>query len=78
MRKLLFATVALSILTTPSLAQKKEDDPMAILEREKKAQADQVDRQYKRTLEQTRKDGNAANSANDPWANMRTPTDGKR
>ena len=51
---------------------------MVILEREKKAQADQVDRQYKRTLEQTRKDGNAANSANDPWANMRTPTDGKR
>lgn len=78
MRKLLFAIVALSILTTPSLAQKKEDDPMAILEREKKAQADQVDRQYKRTLEQTRKDGDAAATANDPWANMRTPTDGKR
>ena len=78
MRKLLFAAVALSILTTPSLAQKKDDEPLAILDREKKQQADQVDRQYKRTLEQTRKDGNAANSANDPWANMRTPTDGKR
>jgi hypothetical protein len=77
MRKLLFAAVALSILSTPSLAQKKdENEPLVILEREKKQQADQVDRQYKRTLEQTRKD--AAATANDPWANMRTPTDGKR
>jgi hypothetical protein len=78
MRKLLFSAVALSILTTPSLAQKKDDEPLVILDREKKQQAEQVDRQYKRTLEQTRKDGNAAATANDPWANMRTPTDGKR
>jgi len=78
MRKLLFSAVALSILTTPSLAQKKDDEPLVILDREKKQQAEQVDRQYKRTLEQTRKDGDAAATANDPWANMRTPTDGKR
>ncbi|HKS83976.1 MAG TPA: hypothetical protein VJR71_00715 [Pseudolabrys sp.] len=78
MRKLLFAAVALGILTPPSFAQKRDDDPLVILDREKKAQADQVDRQYKRTLEQTRKDSAAAAAANDPWANMRAPTDGKR
>ena len=77
MRKLLLATIALGILTTPSFAQQKDDDPMVLLDKEKKQQAEQVDRQYKRTLHETRKN-NAAAAPSDPWANMRIPTDGKR
>jgi hypothetical protein len=80
MRRLLFAVIALGILTAPSFGQGrlKDDDPLMILDREKKQQSEQVDRQYKRTLEQTRKDSAAAAAANDPWANMRAPNDGKR
>ena len=78
MKKLLFAAVALGILTSPSFGQRlKDDDPLIILEKEKKAQSEQVDRQYKRTLEQTRKE-NAAAASNDPWANMRAPNEKKR
>jgi len=78
MRKLVFATVALGILTAPAFAQKGEDEPLAVLEREKKQQAEQVDRQYKRTMDRIRKDGDTAAVRTDPWANMRAPNDGKR
>ena len=79
MRKLVFTTVALGILTAPAFAQKKGDDePLAILERDKKQQAEQVDQQYKRALEHTRKGADTAATRTDPWANMRAPNDGKR
>ena len=78
MKKLIFGAVALTILAAPAFAQKKDDDPLVILEREKKQQAEQVDQQYKRTIERTRKDGDTAAARTDPWANMRAPNDGKR
>ncbi len=49
-----------------------------ILEREKKQQADAVDRQYHRTLDQTRKNMEETATSNDPWANMRAPNDRKK
>ena len=76
MKKLLFGTVALAVLAAPALAQKKDDEPLQIQEREKKQQAEQLDQQYKRTLDRTRKENEAAR--NDPWANMRAPKEDKR
>jgi hypothetical protein len=77
MKKLVFGAVTLAVLAAPAFAQKKDDEPLQILEREKKQQAEQVDQQYRRTMERTRKDGDTA-ARNDPWANMRAPNDGKR
>jgi Ni/Co efflux regulator RcnB len=78
MKKLLFSAVALAVLAAPAFAQKKDDEPLQILEREKKAQAEQLDQQYKRAMERSRKNGDAASGRSDPWTNMRTPNDGKR
>ena len=46
--------------------------------REKKQQAEQLDQQYKRAMERSRKDADTASVRTDPWANMRAPNDGKR
>ena len=77
MRRLVISAIVLGILGTPAFAQKRDDDPLVIMEKEKKQRAEAVDKQYKRTLEQTRKESDAANRS-DPWANMRGPNDGKR
>ena len=76
MKRLLLGAVALVVLAAPAFAQKKDDDPLMVLEREKKQQAEQLDQQYKRTLDRTRKENETARS--DPWANMRAPKEDKR
>ena len=78
MKRLLFGAVALAVLAEPAFAQKKDDEPLAILDREKKQQAEQLDQQYKRQMERSRKEGDTAAARSDPWANMRAPNDGKR
>jgi hypothetical protein len=80
MKKLVLTALALSVLSTPALAQKgsKDNEPLAILEREKQQQAEQLDQQYKRQMERSRKDADTAAARNDPWSNMRAPNDGKR
>ena len=79
MRKLLASAVILAILSSPAFAQlqqKKEDDPLMVLEKEKQKQAEALDKQYKRMMERSRKDMETPKT--DPWSNMRTPNDGKR
>ena len=44
-------------------------------EKVEKSAADQVDRQYKATLDKTRKE--VAAPPTDPWSNMRSPTPAK-
>lgn len=80
MKKLVLTALALSVLSTPALAQKgnRDNEPLAILEREKKQQAEQLDQQYSRQVERSRREGNTAAARTDPWANMRAPNDGKR
>ncbi|HZP71316.1 MAG TPA: hypothetical protein VFB29_15355 [Pseudolabrys sp.] len=78
MKRLILGATALAILAAPAFAQKKDDEPLAILEREKKQQAEQVDQQYQRTINRTRRETDSASARTDPWANMRSPTDGKR
>ena len=76
MRKAVASVIVLAILTLPAFAQKKEDEPLEILEKEKQKQAEALDKQYKRMMERNRKDGDTPRT--DPWATMRTPNDGKR
>ena len=80
MKKLVLTTLALSVLSTPALAQKgnRDNEPLAILDREKKQQAEQLDQQYSRQIERSRKNNDTAAARTDPWANMRAPNDGKR
>ncbi len=78
MKKLVFGAVALVVLAAPAFAQTKDSEPLEILEREKKQQAEQVDQQYKRTMDRSRKDADTAAARTDPWANMRAPNDRKR
>jgi hypothetical protein len=80
MKKLLFGAIALVVLAAPAFAQKgsKDSEPLMILEREKQKQAEQVDQQYQRAMERSRKGGDTAAARSDPWANMRAPNDGKR
>jgi len=78
MRKILLSAVALVILSGPAFAQKsRDDDPIMIQERDKQQQAQALDKQYKRTLDQTRKESDAR-VRTDPWANMRGQNDSKR
>jgi hypothetical protein len=78
MRKILSSALALAILSGPAFAQQsRDDDPIMIQERDKEQQAKALDKQYKRTLDQTRKE-NDARTRTDPWANMRGQNDGKR
>ena len=78
MKKIIASAIVLGILTGPVFAQKsRDDDPIMIQERDKQQQAQALDKQYKRTLDQTRKDGSAP-VRSDPWANMRGQNDSKR
>jgi len=78
MRKILSSALALAILSGPAFAQQsRDDDPIMIQERDKEQQAKSLDKQYKRTLDQTRKESDAR-ARTDPWANMRGQSDGKR
>jgi len=79
MKKIVASAIVLGLLAGPVFAQKsRADDPIMIQERDKQEQAEALDKQYKRTLDQTRKEGDAP-VRSDPWANMRGPkNDGKR
>ena len=78
MRKLLASAIVLAILTCPAFAQqqKKDDEPLMILERDKERQAEALDKQYKRMIDRSRKDTETPKT--DPWSNMRAPNDSKR
>lgn len=82
MKKLLFGAIALVVLAAPAFAQKmmggKDSEPLEILERDKKQQAEQLDQQYKRQMERSGKNSDTAAARTDPWANMRAPNDSKR
>lgn len=78
MKKIVASAIVLGLLGGPVFAQKsRADDPVMIQERDKQQQAEALDKQYKRTLDQTRKEADAP-VRSDPWANMRGPNDGKR
>jgi hypothetical protein len=77
-RKIAASAIVLGLLGGPVFAQaSRPDDPIMIQEKDKQQQAEALDKQYKRTLDRTRKESEAP-VRSDPWANMRGANDGKR
>lgn len=78
MKKIVASIILLGILGAPAFAQRlKDDDPLMVQERNRKQQTEAVDKQYTRTLGQTRRESDTP-VRNDPWSNMRAPNDVKR
>jgi len=50
-------------------------EPLEHMDRDKKQQADAVDKQYKKMMDRNRKE--SENQKSDPWSNMRAPNEGK-
>jgi hypothetical protein len=75
MKKLAVSAFMLGTLTAPAFAQSKDMEPLELMDRDKKQQADVVDKQYKKMMDRNRKEGE--NQKSDPWSNMRAPNEGK-
>jgi hypothetical protein len=76
MRALIVGAVMVGCFARPVYAQKQEDKtPLQLEDDQKKRDADAIDRQYKSTLDRTRK--NTTETRADPWSNMRGNDDSK-
>jgi len=75
MKKLAVIAFMLGTLTAPAFAQSKDMEPLELMDRDKKQQADAVDKQYKKMMDRNRKE--SENQKSDPWSNMRAPNEGK-
>jgi len=75
MKKLAMTAFMLGTLTAPAFAQSKDMEPLELMDRDKKQQADAVDKQYKKLMDRNRKE--SENQKSDPWSNMRAPNEGK-
>ena len=75
MKKLAVTAFMLGTLTAPAFAQSKDMEPLELMDRNKKQQADAVDKQYKKMMDRNRKE--SENQKSDPWSNMRAPNEGK-
>jgi len=75
MKKLAVSAFMLGTLTAPAFAQSKDMEPLELMDRDKKQQADAVDKQYKKLMDRNRKE--SENQKSDPWSNMRAPNEGK-
>jgi hypothetical protein len=74
LRALIVGAVLTGCLASPVYAQKKT--PMQLIDEQKKKDAEEADKQYKSTMERTRKDA-VETRASDPWQNMRGADDSK-
>jgi hypothetical protein len=78
MKRLLAIAIAFSWIVGPAYAaERKDDDPLVLLEKDKKQDREAVDRQYHRALEQT-STGSTAPVKTDPWTNMRGATNANK
>jgi hypothetical protein len=75
MKKLAVTAFMLGTLTAPAFAQSKDMEPLELMDRDKKQQADALDKQYKKLMDRNRKE--SENQKSDPWSNMRAPNEGK-
>ena len=75
MKKLAVTAFMLGTLTAPAFAQSKDMEPLELMDRDKKQQADAVDKQYKKMMDRNRTE--SENQKSDPWSNMRAPNEGK-
>ena len=77
MKRFTIAAIVLGLLAGPAFAQGKgqKSGSGQEVDEAKAKEAEAIDRQYKSTLERTRKD--VAPVHTDPWSNMRGAADGK-
>ena len=77
MKRIIAATIVLASLTGGVFAQtsKDDDEPIKMEQRQKKLEAEAVDKRYQSTLDKTRKD--TAATPVDPWSNIRGASDAK-
>jgi N-methylhydantoinase B/oxoprolinase/acetone carboxylase alpha subunit len=76
MKRIIAAAVVLASLTGGVYAQEaKDDDPIIMDQKQKKLDAEAIDKRYKSTLEKTRQSTTPARA--DPWSNMRGADDSK-
>ena len=75
MKKLAVTAFMLGTLTAPAFAQSKDMEPLELMDRDKRQQADALDKQYKKLMDRNRKE--SENQKSDPWSNMRAPNEGK-
>ena len=78
MKRFTIAAIVLGLLAGPAFAQPKAHQgggSGAEVDEAKAKEAEGIDRQYRSTLERTRKE--AAPVRTDPWSNMRATDDGK-
>ena len=74
MKRLIVATLLLVPMTAPAFAQaSRDDDPIIMQDKNRKKEAEEVDKQYTRTLDKTSKPTTGVRA--DPWSNMRGPAD---
>jgi hypothetical protein len=74
MRSFIISAVVAGCLAGPAYAEEKT--PKQIEAEQKKKDAEEIDRQYKATLERVKKNTNTPeNRPTDPWQNMRGPSD---
>ena len=79
MKKFAVTAFILGTLTAPAFAQfgqSKDPEPLELIDRDKKQQAEAVDKQYKKMMDRNRKESDAQQRS-DPWSNMRAPKEGK-
>lgn len=78
MKRIIAATVVLASLTLTGdvFAQaSKDDDPIMMEQKQKKLDAEAIDKRYKSTLDKTRQ--NTTTTRVDPWSNIRGADDSK-
>ena len=77
MKRIIAATIVLASLSGGVFAQasKDDDDPIKMEQKQKKLEAEAIDKRYQSTLEKTRKD--TAATRVDPWSNIRGAEDSK-
>ena len=78
MKRLGLGAILLAMLAGPAFAQQPSMDsksPMVLDQEQKVKEREEVDKQYKSTLQRTRQDTTATRA--DPWSNMRGADDSK-
>jgi hypothetical protein len=76
LRALIAGALMAGCLAGPVNAQEKKDNPLKTEEDQRRKDGEEIDRQYKSTLQRTRKDATETR-ATDPWQSMRGTDDSK-
>jgi len=78
-KRVFAVALAAAALAVPAYAQQqqKDDEPLVQIEKQKKMDREEVEKQYSRTMQRTSAKGATEAVKVDPWSNMRGPDDPK-